>query len=138
MHQDLLTPKCFGHFQSFHRLLGQPSLQAEDHDLMEPHAGGIESGLKVALRGRRWLRALAGSDSPGAIGEELKLARRAVVHGRPLIEFKHHRLGFSCITECVQHVPKLGKRRPRPRFNEDGEEAQPAGPRVTRAGSWSG
>jgi hypothetical protein len=56
VHPDLLAPKHFGLAQALQRLLWQLKLHAEDHDLMEPHAGGLEPGLEIGLRGQRRLR----------------------------------------------------------------------------------
>jgi hypothetical protein len=51
VHQDLLSPERFGPLQYLERLHRKPSLHSEDHDLMQPHAGGVELGLEVGGAG---------------------------------------------------------------------------------------
>jgi hypothetical protein len=69
MRPDLLPPECFGPFQSSERLRRQPCLHAEDHDLIQPHAGGAERGLEVGLRGLRRPRSV-GAATARAVGED--------------------------------------------------------------------
>ena len=47
---------------------GEPRLDTEDDDLMQPK-GAVEPGLEVGLGGPRRLRSLVGSDRPGAVGK---------------------------------------------------------------------
>jgi hypothetical protein len=58
---DLSAPPRLGLPQSLERLHWEPSLHAEDHDFMEPSAGGVEPGLEVGLRGLGFGRLRAGT-----------------------------------------------------------------------------
>jgi hypothetical protein len=87
MPADLLPAECFGLPQPLQRLLWQPSLHAEDDDLMKLYAGGIELGQEFGLgEPLRTLQPLGRSDSPSPIGEGFELAGNAFAHCGTLIE----------------------------------------------------
>jgi hypothetical protein len=64
VHPDLPAAPLFGIAQSMERRRREPRLHAEDDELPQPHAGGIELGLDVGLGGARRLRS-PGSDGLG-------------------------------------------------------------------------
>jgi hypothetical protein len=72
MPADLLPAECFGLPQPPQRLLWQPSLHAEDDDLMKLYAGGIELGQEFGLgeplrtTAAAWQKGPAGSRSCSA------------------------------------------------------------------------
>jgi hypothetical protein len=83
---DALSPPVLGVAQPSPRFFADPSLHPENHDLMQPHAGDVELGLEIGLRGPRpefRPRYTEDGDGAPAGGEELELS--GVVHTRSLI-----------------------------------------------------
>jgi hypothetical protein len=74
-HSDLSAPPALGLAQALERLRRKPRFHAKDHDLVQPHASGIESGWRSAAVKMVFHLAL---DQPILIGEGGERARKSV------------------------------------------------------------